>query len=96
MHEFYNVSTFTPAKMKRIQNMAIWGYYIMRNYLEYGTSVIDLMYLLGKFPIDLLKDIFTLLWFQEQSGAIYDSYINNIKLQNKVVSFISLTVILAL
>jgi hypothetical protein len=37
---------------------------------------------LGYFPADLIKDIFILLWFQEQGGKIYDSYIQSIKNSN--------------
>ena len=35
---------------------------------------------LGTFPIDLIKDLFILLWFQEQTGRIYESYIKDIEL----------------
>jgi len=44
-------------------------------------------FFIGYFPIDLIKDLFILLYFQEQCGRIYDSYISSIKDQNLLVSF---------
>jgi hypothetical protein len=35
---------------------------------------------IGYFPIDNLVHILVLLWFQEMSGKIYDSYVQGIKL----------------
>jgi hypothetical protein len=44
----------------------IWIYYIFRNYIEYGMEIFSLrLCRVGKFPIDLIKDIFILCWFQE-------------------------------
>jgi hypothetical protein len=36
--------------------------------------------------VDLLKDLFILLWFQEECGKIYDSYISSIKAQAHIVN----------
>ncbi len=53
------------------------------NYLDYQHQ----KNFIGYFPIDLIKDLFILLYFQEQCGRIYDSYISSIKDQNLLVSF---------
>ena len=66
----------------------IWIYYVLRNFIEYRKKLLlySVTILIDRFPIDLIKDIFILLWFQEHCGRIYESYIKSIKNQNILVS----------
>ena len=50
--EYYNMSMFTPANRKYIQNRISWAYYVIRNTIAYGA-----------FPIDHIIHIMVLLWF---------------------------------
>jgi hypothetical protein len=65
-HDYYNVSMIADQSNKHIENRLIWIYYIVRNYIEYGMENFSLRICrVGKFPIDLIKDIFILCRFQE-------------------------------
>ena len=62
---------------------------MLRNFIEYRKKLILpllITLLIDRFPIDLIKDIFILLWFQEHCGRIYESYIKRIINQNVLVS----------
>jgi hypothetical protein len=62
-----------------MENLSI--IYILKTFIFYG-NIYYIFANLGHFPADLLKDIFILLWFQEQGGKIYESYIQSIKNSN--------------
>lgn len=73
---------FTPTTKKYIYNRITWLYFVLRNVIAYGTAthLRVTMRDIGYFPIDNLVHILVLLWFQEMSGKIYDSYVQGIKL----------------
>jgi hypothetical protein len=75
----------TSQKNKNLQNRLIWVYYFIRNFIEYGKnnlSLPDPSVVLGRFPVDLLCQIVFMLYFQEQCGKVYDSYVKKIKAQS--------------
>ena len=66
--DYYNALMTTPLKFKNVQNCIIWTYYVLRNLSYYGH-----------FPPELLREVIALLVFQQQTGTIYNSYVESIK-----------------
>jgi 2-phospho-L-lactate transferase/gluconeogenesis factor (CofD/UPF0052 family) len=48
--------------------------------------MIQLTYILGPIPSDVITSIMALVFLQEIASGIYDTYIKRVSLQNRMVS----------
>ncbi|TNV85960.1 hypothetical protein FGO68_gene11327 [Halteria grandinella] len=73
--EYFNVLMSTSVEKKRTQRIVVWGYYVIRNFIQYGH-----------FPPDLLFHVCIHIAVQGLSSSVFDTYIKSIALNNKMVT----------
>ena len=78
--EYYNVLMNIPAWKKHYHRILMWGYYVIRNVMHYGSG----------FPPEIVGHIGLTIIFKKLSTELYDTYIQHMCKQNSKVKLIIL------